>query len=392
MAKLNTYGTLRHQEGDMDHDISMLAQLGNGARVYLRPTGFVDGPYDAPGNAVNLAGGLCWFAQVHIIARTGVRRNLSCVVPVADMPRLAEQYPALAAPWEALTRPRAPLVLGKTTVRLDRPHLMGVLNITPDSFSDGGAYVDASTAVMHASAMISAGATLIDVGAESTRPGAKPVSVTEEMARLEPVLAPLCALGSPVSLDTRQAAVMHYGLQQGAALINDVSALQYDAEGLAQVVQAGCPVVLMHMQGEPGSMLNNPSYDDVLLDVYDMLEARIEACVAAGVARERIIIDPGIGFGKNLRHNLDLMGGLSLFHALGVPVLLGVSRKRLIGALSKEEAPEDRLAGSLALAQTGLAQGVQLLRVHDVAATMQLLNVWRGLRDGAMAPPAWLSE
>jgi dihydropteroate synthase len=376
----------------MDHDINRLGQYGDEARLYLRPTGFVDGPYDAPGHAVNLAGGLCWFAQVQVIARTNAQRSLSCVVQVAHMPRLVEQHPALAAPWHALTRPRPPLQLGKTTLRMDLPHLMGVLNITPDSFSDGGAYLEASAAVAQAHAMIGAGAALIDVGAESTRPGAMPVSAADEIARLEPVLAPLCALGAPVSLDTRQSAVMHYGLQQGVTLINDVSALQHDAQALAIVAQAQCPVVLMHMQGDPGSMLNTPCYDDVLLDVYDTLSQRIEACVAAGVARERIIIDPGIGFGKDLRHNLDLMSGLSLFQALGVPVLLGVSRKRLIGALSREEAAEDRLAGSLALAQAGLSQGVQLLRVHDVAATMQLLKVWRGLRDGALSPPIWLSE
>jgi dihydropteroate synthase len=146
------------------------------------------------------------------------------------------------------------------------------------------------------------------------------------------------------------------------------------------------------MQGEPGSMLNDPQYDDVLLDVYDALASRIDVCVAAGIERYKIIIDPGIGFGKNLRHNLDLINGLSLFHSLDTPLLLGVSRKRMIGALSKEEAPDDRLSGSLALAQMGLMQGVQLLRVHDVAATQQLLKVWQGLRDGALTPPAWLSE
>ncbi len=374
----------------MDHDINFLDQLGSDARLYLRPTGFVDGPYDAPGHAVNLAGGLCWFAQVQLIARTDTQRTLSCILPVAQMPSLIARHSALAAPWQALTRPRPPLMLGKTAIMFDRPHLMGVLNITPDSFSDGGAYLEASAAVAQAGAMISAGAALIDVGAESTRPGAKPITATEEISRLESVLAPLCALGAPVSLDTRQAAVMRYGLQNGVTLINDVSALQHDAQALAVVVQAQCPVVLMHMQGEPGSMLNNPCYDDVLLDVYDMLEARIEACIAAGISRARIIIDPGIGFGKTLRHNLDLINGLSLFHSLGVPVLLGVSRKRLVGALSKQEAPDDRLAGSLALAQAGLAQGVQLLRVHDVVATMQMFNVWRGLRDGALTPPAWL--
>jgi dihydropteroate synthase len=359
-------------------------------RYYLRPTGFVDGPYDAPGQAVQLAGGLCWFSQIHLIARIGARRSSSSVVNVADMPGLIVQHPALASPWAKLTQPRPSLALGKTTLRLDRPHLMGVLNITPDSFSDGGAYLDAGAALMQAGEMIGAGAAIIDVGAESTRPGAKPISAAEEQARLEPMLAPLCAQGTPISLDTRQSAVMRYGLQQGVAVINDVSALQHDAAALALVAEANCPVVLMHMQGEPGSMLNDPRYEDVLLDVYDMLEKRIEAAVAAGIARSNILVDPGIGFGKNLRHNLDLINGLSLFHSLGAPLLLGVSRKRMIGALSKEEAPEDRLPGSLALAQVALAQGVQLLRVHDVAATAQLLKVWRGLRDGALTPPAWL--
>jgi dihydropteroate synthase len=376
----------------MDHDISKLSQLGKDARVYLRPTGFVDSPYDTPGHAVKLAGGLCWFTQIHLIARIGARRVLSAISKAADMPGLIVQYPMLAAPWQALLRPRPPLTLGKTKLRLDRPHLMGVLNITPDSFSDGGAYMDAAAAVAQASEMIRAGAALIDVGAESTRPGAKPITAAEEQARLEPVLVPLCALGTPVSLDTRQGDVMRYGLQQGVALINDVSALQHDAKALALVAESGCPVVLMHMQGEPGSMLNDPRYDDVLLDVYDMLGSRIEACVTAGILRENIVIDPGIGFGKDLRHNLDLINGLSLFHGLGAPLLLGVSRKRMIGALSKAEAPEDRLAGSLALAQAGLSQGVQMLRVHDVAASQQFLKVWQGLRDGALTPPAWLSE
>jgi dihydropteroate synthase len=374
----------------VDHDVSSLNKCGAETRFYLKPTAFVDSPYDAPMSAANLAGGLCWFSMVHLIARRGSKRQLSTYVQVADMPALIDQYPALAAPWHALTHPRSPLSLGARVLYLNRPHLMGVLNITPDSFSDGGTYVDAGDALAKAGAMIAQGAALIDVGAESTRPGAAPVSVAKEQARLEPVLALLCALGAPISLDTRNTAVMHFGLQQGVLLINDVSALTYDSEALALVAKSGCLVVLMHMQGEPGSMLNMPAYDDVLLDVYDYLAGRVAACVAAGIAMHNIIIDPGIGFGKNLRHNLDLINGLSLFHALGVPLLLGVSRKRLIGALSKEEAPDNRLPGSLALAQMGLAQGVQVLRVHDVAETQQLLHIWQGLRDNALAPPDWV--
>ncbi len=376
----------------MEHDIGLLHQLSGQARLYLRPTAFVDGPFDAPQGAVQLAGGLCWFAKVHVIARVNARRMFSALVNVGEMPALTAAHPQLARPWQALIRPRPPLHLGNRPLRLDRPHVMGILNITPDSFSDGGAHEDAHAALTHASALAAAGVALIDVGAESTRPGAKPVSAAEEQARLEPVLAPLCAMGTPISLDTRKASIMRFGRHQGVAMINDVSALTHDAEAMALVAQAGCPVVLMHMQGEPGSMLNNPSYDDVLLDVYDALEARITACLAAGISREAIIIDPGIGFGKHLRHNLDLINGLSLLHALGAPVLLGVSRKRMIGALSQEEAADDRLPGSLALAQAGLAQGVQLLRVHDVAAHVQMLKVWQGLRDSGLTPPAWLSE
>jgi dihydropteroate synthase len=371
----------------MQHDIRQLAST---ARVYVRPTAFVDSPFDQPGSARQLAGGLCWFGKVHIIARSGTQRMLSTLIDVADMDAVVAGQPQLAPAWQALTRPRPPLGLGKTQLRFDQPSLMGVLNITPDSFSDGGAYVDPVDALSRASQMIADGAALLDIGAESTRPGAKPISAAEEQARLEPVLAPVAALGLPLSLDSRKAAVMRFGLQNGASLINDVSALSFDADSLATIAAAGCPVVLMHMQGEPGSMLNDPRYDDVLLDVYDALEARINACIAAGIARDKIILDPGIGFGKTLRHNLDLISGLSLFHALGAPLLLGVSRKRLIGALSREEAADDRLAGSLALAQTGLAQGVQLLRVHDVAATRQMLMVWRGLRDAALTPPVWL--
>ncbi len=371
----------------MDHARSAITPA---MQLYVRPTAFVDGPYDAPGSAVQLAGGLCWFSKAQLIGRLDGKRAVSVPVDVADMPKLLDQHSQLGPIWQALTGPRAPLALGKQTLRFDAPQLMGVLNLTPDSFSDGGAHMLAPVALAAAGAMAKAGSVLIDVGAESTRPGAAPVSAMEEMTRLEPVLTPLCALGTPVSLDTRKAEVMRYGLQNGALLINDVSALTHDAQSMAVVKAANVPVVLMHMQGEPGTMLNSPDYQDVLLEVYDYLAARIAACIAAGMARDQIIIDPGIGFGKDLRHNLDLVNGLSLLHGLGCPILLGVSRKRMIGALSQEEAPEDRLAGSLALAQAGLSQGVQLLRVHDVAPHAQMLRVWRGLRDGALTPPAWL--
>jgi dihydropteroate synthase len=224
--------------------------------------------------------------------------------------------------------------------------------------------------------MAAAGADIVDIGAESTRPRATPVNAETEGARLAPVLAGL--EGINWSIDTRKAAIMAQALDAGAVLVNDVSALGHDIASQALVAARGCPVVLMHAQGLPETMQEAPRYDNVLLDVYDWLAARIAVCVAAGIDCRRIIVDPGIGFGKGVDHNLALLRGLTLFHGLGVPVLLGASRKALIGRLAGEIAPGDRLPGSLALALHAAAQGVQVVRVHDVAETAQALAVWRG--------------
>jgi dihydropteroate synthase len=284
-----------------------------------------------------------------------------------------ERIDAEAAPPEVLARLTQPrtVVAG---LPQDRPAVMGILNVTPDSFSDGGRHQGAAAAAA-AQRMRAAGADVIDVGAESTRPGAAEVGVEAELARLSPVLPGLAGLNW--SIDTRKAGVMAMALGAGAALVNDVSALTHDPAALPLVAKGGCPVVLMHAQGTPETMQLAPHYDDVLLDVYDWLAARIDACVAAGIARERIIVDPGIGFGKTLQHNLALLQGLTLFHGLGVPVLLGASRKALISRLAGEVPAEARLPGSLALALHGAACGVQMLRVHDVAETVQALAVWR---------------
>lgn len=257
-----------------------------------------------------------------------------------------------------------------------RPLVMGILNITPDSFSDGGVHHDPVDA---ARAMLAAGADLVDVGAESTRPGAAPVSLDEELRRLQAVMPGLA--GMHWSIDTRKAAVMAAALDAGAALVNDVSALTHDPAALALVAARGCPVVLMHHQGNPQTMQLAPAYDDALLDVYDWLETRIAACEAAGIARERLMIDVGIGFGKTLSHNRELLQGLPLFHALGVPLLLGASRKQLISGLAGAEIEiAARLPGSLAMALHGAACGVQVLRVHDVAETVQALAVWQAIQ------------
>ncbi len=252
---------------------------------------------------------------------------------------------------------------------------MGVLNVTPDSFSDGGRGGDPVAA---AKAMAAAGASLIDIGGESTRPGASDVPVADELARVGPVLAG--AAGLPLSIDTRKAAVMAAALDAGAVLVNDVSALTHDPAAMALVAARRAPVVLMHAQGTPATMQLAPRYDDVVADVFDWLEARIAACVGAGIDPAAIVADPGIGFGKTPAHNTALLANLAAFHGLGVPLLLGASRKAVIAKLAGDQsAPSERLGGSLALALRALAQGVQIVRVHDVAETVQAVRVWQAI-------------
>jgi dihydropteroate synthase len=269
---------------------------------------------------------------------------------------------------------------------MNRPCVMGIVNVTPDSFSDGGDRFDAERAIADGLAMWRAGADFVDVGGESTRPGAAPVAPEEELRRVRPVVAALAGEGVRVSIDSRHAEVMAGAVEAGAAVINDVTALTGDAVSLRVAADSGLPVVLMHMQGEPRSMQADPHYDDVALEVYDHLAERLAACEAAGIPRARIAVDPGIGFGKTLVHNLELLDRLTLFHGLGCPLLLGVSRKSFIGKLSRQEPPKDRLAGSLAAALAGVARGAQILRVHDVAETLQALAVWRAIAcDGRHA-------
>ena len=364
-----------------------LADLPADADLYLRPTALT-----SPGqDALPLAGGGVAFGAVEIIAaRYGDRIGhvtLAAEAAAAALTALPDPLAARAqAQFERLIAPRPTMPLPGLDRALSfaRPVLMGVLNITPDSFSDGGRHATPDQAVAHAQAMMEAGADIIDIGGESTRPGASPVWEGEERDRVIPVIERLAGCGAALSIDSRNASVMEAALQAGAHIVNDVSALAHDPRSLAVAAEAGGPVVLMHSRGEPATMQQDPAYDDVLLDVFDALAERIAACEAAGIDRARLIVDPGIGFAKSLRHNLDLIDGLSLFHSLGCPLLLGVSRKTFIGALSRGEPPDGRLAGSLAAALAGLDRGVQVLRVHDVAETRQAVAVWQGLRDAAM--------
>ena len=353
-------------------------------RTLLRPTAFVDSPFGHDGKVARLAGGLNWFAAVELLAIDGNRRTATELLPVEDVESRFDDD--LASQWNAVTSARPPLQLGDRTIRLDQPQVMGIVNVTPDSFSDGGRFADASAAASAGADMATAGAAIIDVGGESTRPGAKLVWEGEEIERAVPVIRQLAAGGAAVSIDTRKADVMTAALEAGARLVNDVSALTYDDRSAEIIAAAGVPVVLMHHRGNPATMQQDPRYDDVLVEVYLWFEERIVAAQAAGIARDKILIDPGFGFGKNVSHNLELMNGLAIFHTLGCPVVVGASRKRTIGALSNEAPSDQRLGGSLAVALKAVEQGVQIVRVHDVPETVQALRVWRGLKDQALTP------
>lgn len=318
-------------------------------------------------NARRLAGGWVYFTEIEVLRRDAA----------------PEIIPASAAPAVILARLTAPrpAIAG---VEMTAPRLMGVLNITPDSFSDGGVHATFDTAVARATAMAAEGSDFIDIGGESTRPGADFVPAADEIARTVPVIEALIAAGltAPISIDTRKAEVARAAITHGAALFNDVSALSFDPESLATAAELNAPVCLMHAQGDPKTMQVNPTYDDVLLDVYDFLETRVAACEAAGIPRARLIVDVGIGFGKTLEHNLPLLRRMSLFHSLGCPILLGVSRKRFIGTLSGVDDAAKRAPGSIAAALWCVAQGVQIIRAHDVAETKQALAIWRALQQG----------
>lgn len=273
---------------------------------------------------------------------------------------------------EAMYPTRLPC--GSRVLDLSRPHVMGILNVTPDSFSDGGRHEGIDAALRHAAAMVAAGATLIDVGGESTRPGARAVSPTEELERVAPVVDAIAReLDVIISVDTSTPAVMRESARLGAGLINDVRSLMRDG-ALDAAADSGLPVCLMHMRGEPGDMQDDPRYGDVTESVYDFLAERIAVCAAAGIAPERIVLDPGFGFAKTLAHNLSLFKHMERLHALGRPLLVGVSRKSMIGqALGRDVG--QRLYGSLGLAALAVVKGAHIVRVHDVAETVDVVQM-----------------
>ena len=274
-------------------------------------------------------------------------------------------------------RPRH-LQCGRYRLTLERPLIMGVVNVTPDSFSDGGRYDSTESAAAHARALLSEGADILDIGGESTRPGSMPIELEEERRRVLPLLEALAGCGVPISVDTRKPALMRDAIEAGASLINDISALE--APGAIEVIAAASVAVcLMHKQGEPRTMQVDPQYDDVVAEVRDYLARRIEAASKAGIASERLVIDPGFGFGKTFEHNLMLLRELKSFTTLGVPVLAGLSRKGMLGTITGR-AVDRRVHGSVAAALLAVEAGASIVRVHEVAATRDAVAVWSAIR------------
>lgn len=269
---------------------------------------------------------------------------------------------------------------------LDAPLIMGVVNVTPDSFSDGGDHFGHETAIAHGRRLVAEGAAIIDIGGESTRPNAEPVAVEEELRRVIPVIRDLAGTGAMISIDTRHVDVMAAAIAAGACIINDITALTGDPRALPLAVEAGVSVILMHMQGEPRTMQVDPRYDDAASEVYTWLAARVAACRAAGLAEEQIAIDPGIGFGKSVGHNVDILSRLSLYRNQRCALVVGVSRKSMIARLSRDEPPKMRLPGSLAAGLAAIEGGADILRVHDVAETVQAVAVWRAIAAGGQSP------
>jgi dihydropteroate synthase len=338
---------------------------------YYRPIAMTDPA--RPVKAFTLAGGWCWFDRVEVLSREAPPR----LIVARDCP---------SEVLACLTDPR-PDFAG---LSMDRPRLMGILNVTPDSFSDGGNFTSLEAAVAHGR-KIARAAEILDIGGESTRPGAQEVPVATEIARTVPVIEALRSGGlrGPISIDTRKAMVAIAAIKAGATLVNDVSGLEFDPALRPFIAKQRLPFVLMHAKGTPQTMQDDPSYTDVLLDVYDDLASRMAHAEYMGIPRSNIAIDPGIGFGKTTAHNLALIRRISLFHSLGCPILLGASRKRFIGSIGEAEAPAARVPGSLAVALEGFAQGVQIARVHDVAETRQALRLWQATRqDAPLGGPA----
>jgi dihydropteroate synthase len=322
-------------------------------KYYLQPLGFLRGCCGSDENFIRLAGTDLYFSALKIISRTDRKKISQEIVAIDKLPSYLKKLSShhaqmIKAILQNIKQIRPPLQMNDSwKFDWQKPLIQGVLNMTPDSFSDGGEFNDLEKSILHARQMINAGASIIDIGGESTRPNAEKISTPLEISRVLPVIVALQEDQIPSSVDV--------------------------------VAQSGLAVVLMHAQGDPQTMQENPQYDNVVLDIYDYLQSRIEFCLSRGITKDKIIIDPGIGFGKSVDHNLQILNALSLFHGLGVPLLIGVSRKSFIGKITDQDIPATRIQGSIAAAQICIDQGAQIIRVHDVEETQQALSVWQAI-------------
>jgi len=335
------------------------------SKNYYRP--IVSNLFSSNEGAFRLSGGWAFFDKVEVINRN----EKSKIICAKEIPHEA---------LEELTVKRPNLL----NFSFSAPHVMGILNITPDSFSDGGLFVDTDVALNEVHKMIDCGVSILDIGGESTRPGAETLRPAEEIERILPVINKIRTLNStiPISIDTRKSEVWRISKEAGANMLNDISGMNYDKCMAGIVKKTNSPLCIMHSRGTPQNMKDHAHYENILLDVYDYLENTINKCMMAGIPKKNIIIDPGIGFAKTLEHNLTILRGLSIFHGLGCPILLGASRKKFIGTIALEKNPLKLGSGSVTVALEAINQGVQMLRVHDVFETMQALRLWKSLRVG----------
>ena len=328
---------------------------------YFRP--IIRSEREIPSNAQIMRGTAFWFTHAVKLSRNSESEIVFAKkIPNHILDKITKRRPKICR------------------ISFDTPTIMGILNVTPDSFSDGGKYSTLNAATEHCMSMVSAGADIIDIGGESTRPGAAELDAAQEISRVIPVLDKVAKeIQVPISIDTRKSEVAELAISSGAVIVNDVSGLTFDSKMAEYCINQNLPVCIMHSQGIPETMQNAPKYKNVCLDIYDFLNEQIEKMIDSGMQRSNIIVDPGIGFGKTLTHNFDLLKGISLFHGLGVPILIGVSRKKLIKTVAGLKENEDRVPGSIALALFARSQGVQIFRVHDVKETVQAMKLWHSM-------------
>ena len=328
---------------------------------YFRP--IIRSEREIPSNAQIMRGTAFWFTHAVKLSRNSESEIvLAKKIPNHILDKITKRRPKICR------------------ISFDTPTIMGILNVTPDSFSDGGKYSTLNAATEHCMSMVSAGADIIDIGGESTRPGATELDAAQELSRVIPVLDKVAKeIQVPISIDTRKSEVAELAISSGAVIVNDVSGLTFDSRMAEYCINQNLPVCIMHSQGIPETMQNAPEYKNVCLDIYDFLNEQIEKMIDSGMQRSNIIVDPGIGFGKTLTHNFDLLKGISLFHGLGVPILIGVSRKKFIKTVAGLKENEDRVSGSIALALFARSQGVQIFRVHDVKETVQAMKLWHSM-------------